>query len=175
MTWIGGGTLLLSQGSTPDSVRGTIADQGALFLKCRLLYTFDSNRTWQVDLTVQHNEKHVLVDESLSGFNAEDATFWKLSYQQGLEPDGRLVMCNGGHNAAPRGQYCGAYDRDLREDGALPYQLRLYTPNSYGIMRSTVFFNDNGADALMFAINRPRDWKTPKSIIAAKRSIFCRS
>ena len=90
-----------------------------------------------------------------------DAAFWKLSYQKGLEPDARLVMCNGGYNAGSRGQYCGAYDRDLRADGALPYQLGLYTPNSYGVMRSTVFFNDKGANALIFAINRPRDWKTP--------------
>lgn len=161
VTWIGGGTLLLPQGITLSSVRGTIVDQGALFIKYRLLYTFNSNRTWQVDLTVQHNEKHVLVDELLSGFSPEDAAFWKLSYKKGLEPDARLVMCNGGYNAGPRGQYCGAYDLALRADGALPYQLGLFTPNSYGVMRSTVFFNDNGSNALMFAINRPRDWKTP--------------
>ncbi len=161
VTWIGGGTLLLPQGVTLSSVRGTIVDQGALFIKYRLLYTFSSNRTWQVDLTVQHNEKHVLVDESFSGFSLEDAAFWKLSYKKGLEPDGRLVMCNGGYNAGPRGQYCGAYDRDLRTDGSLPYQLGLFTPNSYGVMRSTVFFSDKGPNALMFAINRPRDWKTP--------------
>jgi hypothetical protein len=160
-TWIGGGSLLLPKGITLGSVRGTIVDQGALFVKYRLLYAFNSNRTWQVDLTVQHNENHMLVDESLSGFTPEDKAFWKLSYQKGLEPDGRLVMCNGGYNAGPRGQYCGAYDRDLHADGALPYQLGLYTPNSYGVMRSTVFFNDNGLNALLFAINRPRDWKTP--------------
>jgi len=160
MTWVGGSALLLPQGVTLNSVRGTIVDQGTLFIKYRLLYTFNSNRTWQVDLIVQPNEKHVLVDESLSGFTPEDAAFWKLSFQKGLEPDARLVMCNGGYNAGPRGQYCGAYDKDLRADGALPYQLGLYTANSYGVMRSTVFFNDNGQNALIFAINRPRDWKT---------------
>lgn len=160
-TWIGGGALLLPQGITLSSVRGTIVEQGPLLIKYRLLYTFGGNRTWQVELTLQHNEKHVLVDEELSGFTPEDAAFWKLSYKKGLEPDDRLVMCNGGYNAGPRGQYCGAYDRDLRADGALPYQLGLYTANSYGVMRSTVFFNDNGPNALIFAINRPRDWKTP--------------
>ena len=160
-TWVGGGTLLLPEGVTLKSVRGTIVDQGALFLKYRLLYTFNSDRTWQVDLTVQHNEKHTLVDETLSGFGAEVAAFWKLSFHKGLEPDARLVMCNGGYNAGPRGQYCGAYHKDLRADGALPYQLGLYTPNSYGVMRSTVFFNDAGTNALIFALNRPRDWKTP--------------
>jgi hypothetical protein len=160
-TWVGGGTLLLPECVTLGSVRGTILEQGALFLKYRLLYTFNSNRTWQVDLTVQHDEKHVLVDESLSGFGAEVSAFWKLSFQTGLEPDARLVMCNGGYNAGSRGQYCGAYDKDLRADGALPYQLGLYTPNSYGVMRSTVFFNDAGSNALIFALNRPRDWKTP--------------
>ena len=165
-TWVGGGSLLLPQDITLESLHGTIADQGPLFLKYRLLYTFHSNvfncnRAWQVDLTVQHNEKHVLVDELLDGFSPGDAVSWKLSYQKGLEPDGRLVMCNGGYNASPRGHYCGAYDQDLRADGALPYQLGLFTPNSYGVMRSTVFFNDQGSNALIFAINRPRDWKTP--------------
>ncbi len=68
-TWIGGGSLLLPQDITLESLRGTIVEQGPLFVKYRLLYTFHSyifncNRTWQVDLTVQHNEKHVLVDES---------------------------------------------------------------------------------------------------------------
>ena len=164
--WIGGGSLLLPQDITLESLHGTIVDQGPLFLKYRLVYAFHSyvfncNRTWQVDLTVQHNERHLLVDESLSGFNPGDAVFWKLSYQKGLEPDGRLVMCGGGYNVGPHGQYCGAYDLRLRADGALPYQLGLFTPNSYGVMRSTVFFNDNGANALIFAINRPRDWKTP--------------
>ncbi|MBL7040000.1 MAG: hypothetical protein ISR77_15290 [Pirellulaceae bacterium] len=159
-TWVGGGTLLLPEGVTLNGVRGTIVDQGTLFIKHRLLYTFNANRTWQVDLTVQHDEKHVLVDEALNGFAPGDAAFWRLSFQKGLEPDSRLVMCNGGYNAGPRGQYCGAYDRDLRADGALPYQLGLYTANSYGVMRSTVVFNDNGQNALIFAINRPRDWKT---------------
>ena len=160
-SWVGGGKLLLPEGVILNSVHRSIVEQGALFLKYRLLYKFNANHTWQVDLTVQHNEKHVLVDESPSGFGAETAAFWKLSFQKGLEPDARLVMCNGGYNAGSRGQYCGPYDKDLRADGALPYQLGLYTPNSYGVMRSTVFFNDAGTNALIFALNRPRDWKTP--------------
>ena len=165
-TWVGGGSLLLPQDITLESLQGTTVEQGPLFIKYRLFYNFHSfvfncNRTWQVDLTVQHNEKHVLVDELLHGFSPGEAAYWKLSYQKGLEPDGRLVMCNGGYNASSRGQYCGAYDRDLRANGALPYQLGLFTPNSYGVMRSTVFFNDKGSSALHFAINRPRDWKTP--------------
>ncbi|MGB2821893.1 MAG: PA14 domain-containing protein, partial [Phycisphaerae bacterium] len=164
-TWIGGGSLLLPQGITLSSVRGTVVDQGPLFLRYRLLYTLhfftlNCDGTWQVDLTVQHNEKHILVDELLSGFSVGEAAFWRLSFQKGLEPDSRLVMCNGGYNAGPRGQYCGAYDKDLRADGALPYQLGLYTANSYGVMRSTVFFNENGQNALIFALNRPRHWRT---------------
>ena len=177
-TWIGGGAMLLPPGITLTSVRGTIVDQGTLFIKYRLFYIFNSNRTWQVDLTVQHNEKHVLVDELLSGFGPGEAAIWKLSYKKGLEPDARLVLCNGGYNAGPRGQYCGAYDLDLRADGALPYQLGLYTANSYGVMRSTVFFKDNGQNALIFAINRPRDWKTAarrvwSGISAPENLYFC--
>ena len=154
-TWVGGGSLLLRGGLTLSTVRGTVLEQGPLFIKYRLLYTFTANRTWQVDLTIQHNEKHVLVDETLSGFTPSSAAFWKLSYQKNLEPDGRLVMSNGGYNADPLDEVCGAYDLNVRADGALPYQLGLFTPNSLGVMRSTLFFNDNGPNALLFAINRP--------------------
>ncbi|TXK84476.1 PA14 domain-containing protein [Paenibacillus sp. N3.4] len=159
-SWLGNGSFTAPSTVTVSKVYGRIVEQGPLFIKYKVTYTVNNNRQYDVELTVRHNEKYVTVDESNSGFLSSDNVFLRFSYKNGIDPNGRIVMQNGGYIRSSSGGYSGNYSDNINSSGKLPYELGIYTPNSIGIMRSTSFWNDSGSDAILFAAYRLKDWKT---------------
>ncbi|MEK8127320.1 Ig-like domain-containing protein [Paenibacillus filicis] len=155
-SWAGAGSFYGPALLKTTSVSGEVVEQGLLSLSYEITYTFTGNRTYKVMLTMRHDDKHVTVDEILSGFEPGDETYFKFSMQNGIDPNGRLVMSNGGYIS----NYSGPFDDKLGPGGKLPYELGLYAVNNYGVMRSTVFWKDSGKNALIFSLYRNRDWKS---------------
>lgn len=163
--WIGSGSFAAPDSITVNSVYGRIVEQGPLFLKYKVTYTAGGGRTYDCELTVLHNEKHVTVDETYGGFVEKDKAFLKFSYKNGIDPDGRIVLQNGGYSLyspSNPGGYSGKYADRTDVNGKLPYELGMYAVNAGGIMHSTSFWKDTGDHAILFAVNRVRDWKTEK-------------
>ncbi|GAA3407421.1 Ig-like domain-containing protein [Paenibacillus hodogayensis] len=156
--WTGAGALTATTAIQVLSVTGRVVERGALSLKYEVSYLFTGGKSYKVALTVQHNEQHVTVDETIEGFTSNDKVYFKFSMMNGLDPDGRLVVSNGGYTPA----YSGKFNDKLTATGKLPYELGLYWVNNYGVMRSTVFWKDDGANALMFSLYRNEDWKTAR-------------
>jgi len=139
-----------------------VVQQGPLFVKYRVAYTFTGGRKYTVDLTAQHDEQYVTIDEHLEGFTPEDETWLRFSVKEGIDPDGRLVEVNGFY----RPSMCNAiFDSDLSAGGRLPYELGLYTPNNLGLSHATAFWKEHGDNAIIFSLNRPRDWKTSRRFV----------
>lgn len=161
--WIGSGSFTAPASVTVSQVNGRVVEQGPLFVKYKVTYTVSGNRTYECEMTVFLNEKHVTVDETYSGFKSSDNVNLKFSYLNGVDPDGRIVMQNGGYSLyspSNPGGFSGKYADKIDNQGKLPYELGMYSVNSGGIMHSTSFWKDGGDNAILFAVNRVRDWKT---------------
>ncbi|WP_159883161.1 Ig-like domain-containing protein [Paenibacillus puerhi] len=154
--WAGLGSFHGPAAVKTTSISGAVVEHSLLSLTYEITYTFTGGRQYKVRLTLRHNDKHVTVDETLSGFEPGDETYFKFSMMNGINPDGRLVMSNGGYIS----NYSGKYDEKLAAGGKLPYELGLYAVNNYGVMRSTVFWKDSGANALIFSLYRNREWQS---------------
>ena len=161
--WIGQGSLLGDL--HVKRVRARAVEDGNLRLIYRIEYFVEGGRTYAVDLTVQHNESHVTIDERLAGFETRDETFFRFSYRDGVNPNARLTVSNGGYNADRTGRwaYCGRYDRDVDETGELPYQLGIWSAHSGPCVGATVFWNDGSEidNAIIFTRYRTHEWKPP--------------
>jgi hypothetical protein len=161
--WIGQGRFSAPQGITVTSIQGRVIEQGPLFVRYEVSYAISGNRSYTCTLTVFRNEKHVTVDEVYSGFSPGDEAYLIFSYKDGVDPNGRIVMQNAGYyrySPSNPNYYSGQYGDGIDANGKLPYELGLYSVNSWGVMRSTSFWNDSGQHAILFAVNRLRDWKT---------------
>ena len=114
------------------------------------------------ELKIQHDESHVEISETQQGFGPADGLAFRFSYKNGVDPNGRLLMANGGYSrGGPQQGASGAYDQGaIPVGGLLPIKLGLYTPNSINMPRAIAFWNDKGADAILFALDRLPDWKT---------------
>ncbi|SDC43177.1 Uncharacterized conserved protein YjdB, contains Ig-like domain [Paenibacillus sp. UNCCL117] len=155
-SWAGLGSFQGPANVKTTSITGAVTEHNQLSLTYEIAYTFTGDRTYKVRLTLREGDRHVTVDETMSGFEPGDETYFKFSMMNGINPDGRLVISNGGYTPA----YSGKFTDKLGAGGKLPYELGLYAVNNYGIMRSTVFWKDDGANALIFSLYRNRDWKT---------------
>jgi len=161
-TWCGAGSIKAPDAIRVESLRGEVIEQGPLFAKYRVAYAFTGGRKYAAELTVQHNEQHVTIDEYLDGFTPEDDAWLTFSVKEGIDPDGRLVEVNGFY----RPSMCKAtFDGDLSAGGRLPYELGLYTPNNLGLSHATAFWKEDGDNAIVFSLNRPRDWKTSRRFV----------
>ncbi|HUW33545.1 MAG TPA: Ig-like domain-containing protein, partial [Planctomycetota bacterium] len=158
-TWTGPGSFAVPEELRVESVTGTLIEEGLLRVRYRVEYAFTGGRNYRVVLTVQHDEQHVTVDEYLEGFSPDDNAWLKFSFAKGIDPDGRLVEANGTYKLTT---YRGRFDHNLKPDGRLPYELGLYTPNSYGLTWATVFWKDAGEHALIFNLYRMEDWETAR-------------
>jgi len=168
--WVGRGSFVAPANMKVSSLRAEPVMEGPLLGKYRIVYKLLGGRTYTVVLTVQHNEKHLTVDEYLERIRPEDNLQLKFDLVPGLDPDRREVQNNGGY-----AQYSGDFDAPAggflprgtgaTSKGKLPYELGLNTPNSYGIMRATTFYRDRGEHALLLALYRIRDWKTARPMV----------
>ncbi len=161
--WIGKGRFL--GGLQVNKIHARPLENGNLKMEYCVEYFIEGGRTYRVVLTLQHNESHITIDEYLSGFNEDDNAFFKFSYKDGVDPNGRLTVSNGGYNADRTGrwQYCGHYDRDIDDNGELPYQLGIWSPHSGPCVGATVFWNGGEKidNAIIFSRYRTHEWKTP--------------
>jgi len=148
---------------TVIAVNGRVIEQGPLFVRYEVSYAISGNRTYTCILTVFRNEKHVTVEETYSGFSSGDEAYFNFSYKNGVDPNGRMVMQNTGYMkyspSNPSG-YSGQYNDRTDAKGKLPYELGLYSVNAGGVMHSTSFWKDSGQHAILFSVNRVRDWET---------------
>ncbi|WP_040948781.1 PA14 domain-containing protein [Gorillibacterium massiliense] len=159
---LGKGRLSASSDVTVTSVTGKVLEQGPLFITYSVAYSLAGGRKYEMNLTVEHNEEHILVDEQMNGISTKDKLFFSFSYLNGINPDGRLVMQNGGYAnaAASSGNLSGGYGANVNDSGQLPYQLGIYNPNSGGLDKATVFWKDSGKNAVLFSVRSLKDWKT---------------
>ena len=95
--------------------RPVVEESGPLFVRYRVTYTFQKGQQYAVVLTLDHNERHVTVDEFLGGVAPQDEAYLEID-MAGVDPDYREVMTNGGYGAQG---YCGAFDKKLGEDGLI--------------------------------------------------------
>ncbi|WP_040951418.1 PA14 domain-containing protein [Gorillibacterium massiliense] len=160
---LGGGTLSGPSTITVSSVTGTVVEQGPLFVTYKVSYALSGSRTYEMTLTVKQNEQHVTVDEKMSGLKVADNVFFRFSYKNGVDPDGRLAMQNGGYLLASASQKnnSGEYGiNPVDSTGKLQYQLGIYQPNSGSVDKATVFWKDSGDNAIIFSVRDLQDWKT---------------
>ena len=139
-------------------------EEGPLRCVYRVAYRLAGGRRYTVDLTLQHNENYLGIDERLEGFRSADNADLRVDFK-GVNPDRRQVMSNGGYQSIHGSighPFSGSFDDLLEAGGKLPYELGLNMPNSLGVMRATAFWNDQGSDALLLAIDRLRDWRTER-------------
>ena len=154
--WCLAGSFRCQGGLKVIAMETRVLEQGPLFVRYRVAYTFDKGQQYIVVLTVEHNERHVTLDEKLGGISPQDETYLQIDLA-GVDPDRREVMSNGGYGAQG---YCGAFDKKLEPDGRVPFELGLNRPNSMGVMRAAAFYADKGDHSLLFALYRLKDWKT---------------
>ncbi|MFW5754023.1 MAG: hypothetical protein ACOCV9_04400, partial [Marinilabiliaceae bacterium] len=167
--WIGKGIFEASSSVQVLGYETRVEEQGPLFLRYSVNYAFTGGRSYEVHLTVHQGDDHVTVDEYLEGFGSGKGVNFRFGFD-GLDPDARLVMSNGGYNGDGRGPMCGPYTKGIEDDGELPYELLLFTPNSLSGSRATAFWCDNGEDALLLSINRPEDWQTSERYVWHSRN-----
>ena len=142
-------------------------EEGPLWATYHVCYRLGGGRTYTVLLTLQHNETSLSIDETFTGFRSADGADFCLDFTT-LNPDRRQAMANGGYQAAnPTVGYAfsGAFDEHLSDSGKLPLELGLNVPNSLGVMRSCAFWNEQGPDALLLALDRLREWKTERRYV----------
>ena len=132
-------------------------EQGPLFCRYRIAYTLNRGQQYTVVLTLRHNESYVTIDETLGGIIPQDEAYLRLDFTDEFDADIREVMSNGGYGAQG---YDGAFDKNVDDDGKLPFELGLNRPNSMGVMRSAAFLQDKGEHSLLVSLYRLRNWKT---------------
>ena len=159
--WVGAGRLVGPDSLVVQAIDARIVEQGPLFLKYAIQYTLSGDRSYKVELTVQSNETYVAIDEYTTSISPGDRLDFQFSYKQGVDPNGRLLMANGGYSTGgPQQGASGAYDEKANSKGMLPIKLGIYTPNSINLPRAIAFWNDSGENAILFALRRLPDWQT---------------
>jgi hypothetical protein len=159
--WVGAGTWEGPANLIVQHLNARVVEQGPLFVEYRVTYTFSGNRSYSMELKVQRNESYVEINELAQGFSPADQLAFRFSYKNGIDPNGRLFMANGGYSTGGVQQGAsGDYDQGLSGTGQLPIRLGLYTPNSINLPRAIAFWNDSGANAILFALFRLPEWKT---------------
>ncbi|MCH7726198.1 MAG: hypothetical protein IH991_06940 [Planctomycetes bacterium] len=139
------------------AMQAGLVEEGPLFAKYRVVYTFNRGQQYTVVLTLRHNDRHLTIDETFGGIQPSDEAFLRIDFTKEFDPDQREVMSNGGYGAQG---YCGAFDKNVAADGKLPFELGLNRPNSMGVMRSAAFVEEKGEHSLLVSLYRLRDWKT---------------
>jgi hypothetical protein len=174
--WIGDGSFVAPDNIKVVKVKGYPVEQGPLFMKYRVEYTFTEGRQYNVELTTRYRDGYTTVDEYYSGFGSVDNVYFKFSYKKGIDPNGRLELGNQNYikmlddNSGQRfGFYSGNYDMGVPQvngvyDGQLPYEVGLYAVNSGPLTHGTTFWNDSGDSGISFVTYRLRDWKTEQRI-----------
>jgi hypothetical protein len=159
--WVGSGKFEAPGDLKVQKINTRVIEDGPLFLKYGITYTFSDDRWYYVELTLQQNESYVGISEYAKGFGPTDQLVFRFSYKDGLDPNGRLLMANGGYSTGgPQQGASGNYDQGLSPTGELPIKLGLYTPNSINLPRAIAFWNDNGSNALLLSLWRLPEWKT---------------
>jgi hypothetical protein len=159
--WVGEGRLEGPRSLVVRSMHARVVEQGPLFLKYAITYTFSENSSYTIGMTVQQNESYVEIDEFATSLGPDDHLNFQFSYKRGVDPNGRLLMANGGYSTGgPQQGASGAYGEKANSKGLLPIKLGIYTPNSINLPRAIAFWNDNGENAILFALRRLPDWKT---------------
>jgi len=159
--WVGSGKLVGPSSLVVQTIDAHVVEHGPLFLKYAVQYTFSEGRSYKVQLTIQHNESYVAIDEYATLLGPDDHLEFQFSYKQGVDPNGRLLMANGGYSTGGSQQGAsGAYNKKVNPKGMLPIKLGIYTPNSINLPRAIAFWNDNGDNAILFALSRLPEWKT---------------
>ena len=165
-TWCGEGRLDGPSELVVHQVEAKLIEQGPLFVTYSVSYHFGGDRSYTTVLTVQHNESHVEIDEYSTGFGPDDHFAFRFSYKKGVDPNGRLLMANGGYSTGGSQQGAsGAYNEKVNARGLLPIKLGIYTPNSINLPRAIAFWNDSGENAILFALRRLPDWKTSERAV----------
>ena len=172
--WKGAGRFEAPEAVRVLSIEAGPLVEGPLFARYRVSYRLQGGKTYTANLTTQYGETHALIDENLQGFSPEDEAYLRFDFLPGIDPDQRWVMNNGGYEAAHQTvgfSYTGAFDKELEPGGRLPFELGLYHPNSLGVMRAASFLKEDGDCALMFVIDRLREWKTARRLIWRERAV----
>ncbi len=170
--WVGAGKLEGLNDLVVQEINGRVIEQGPLFVKYAITYTFSGDRWYYVELTVQYNESYVRISEYENGFSPTDHLAFRFSYKEGIDPNGRLLMANGGYSkGGPQQGASGDYDQGLSATGELPIKVGLYTPNSINLPRAIAFWNDNGTNAILFSLWRLPDWKTSTRALWSSTSL----
>lgn len=175
--WCGKGSLVGNADLRVLAIDSHPLESGPLFARYRITYEFTSNKKYSVVLTVQQNESHLLIDETLEGFVYKDECFLQFDLDPGIHPDHRLVMGQHGYHLfsgnilngiAPSSPFQAP--SGLPPDGLQPFQIGLFTPGGYGVMRSAALYNSSGTSAFLIAVNRLRDWKTETREVWSSRA-----
>ncbi len=135
--WVGPGRLFGD--IIVKRVQAGPVEHGNLFLKYRVKYWLEGERIYQVDLTVRHNEKYLTIDEQLENISPEDKLAFRFSYDQGVDPNARLIISNHGYNQDVRWPWSGHYDRDLNSEGSMPFHLGQWSPHSATATHAALF------------------------------------
>ena len=162
--WAVTGSFVAPEGLKVESVSARLKAGGPLFAIYEISYALSGGGSYVATLELRAGESEVSIGEAVTGLALDQGAFLRLNYgRELLNPDRRLVAGGGtgGYDA-----YSGPYNKDAGEGGKLNFRLSLYTPNSIGTMRAAAFYKEGGADALLLAVNRPRDW------ITATRSVW---
>jgi hypothetical protein len=170
--WAGAGKLEGPPDLVVETLDAHLVESGPLFARYAVTYTFSGNRSYAVELKIQTNEAHVEIDELSNGFGPADRLAFRFSMKDGIDPNGRLLMANGGYSTGGLQQGAsGAYDQGANPAGLLPIKLGLYTPNSINLPRAIAFWNDQGANAILFSLCRLPDWKTSQRALWSSSSL----
>jgi len=170
--WVGSGKLEGPGNLVVQHLNAHVVEQGPLFVAYSVTYTFTGDRSYTVELKIQRNESNVEISEYAKGFGPADQLAFRFSYKNGVDPNGRLFMANGGYSrGGPQQGASGDYDQGLSATGALPIKLGLYTPNSINLPRAIAFWNDTGGNAILFALCRLPEWKTSQRALWSCNSL----
>lgn len=170
--WVGAGRLKGPDSLIVQKMDARIEEQGPLFLKYAVTYSFNQGRSYTMTMTVQCNESHVEIDEFATALSPDEHLEFEFSYKQGVDPNGRLLMANGGYSTGgPQQGASGAYDEKADRSGMLPIKLGIYTPNSINLPRAIAFWNDSGENAILFALRKLPDWKTSQRALWSASSL----
>ncbi len=165
--WVGRGAL--TGDLRVERIEAGPVEDGNLRLIHRIAYHLEGGRRYVVNLTVWHDEGHVTIDEQIEGFEAAHAAAFKFSFKAGLEPNGRLLVTNGGYNVDRTGRwrYSGRFDEGIEKDGALPFQLGIWSPHSGTCVGAVTFWSDRpeATDAILFARYRTHEWTSPRRYV----------
>ncbi|HWZ14734.1 MAG TPA: hypothetical protein VNW95_05800 [Mucilaginibacter sp.] len=195
-TWLGHGEMPASLKLIKLTVQ-EIAN-GSLFAEYKLLYDFDGNRQYDVNIRLVKGMEFVEMEENMKGFNANDSLAWRIVWD-GVNPEYRYIPNRGDRMKDPKLSFKGGYnnidwepmegsggspnglkhpdmdyDQQNQKDGKLPFRLAPYDNwISWWQLPTAAFWSEKENTTIGLFIKDTEKWDDGQYDLWVSKSTLC--